>query len=143
MAVVYKHIRLDTNEVFNIGIGGEDNRSDSHSSRNPSWHDIVAKYGFRTEIIATDLNWDDARHLEMQLIEEYGRMDLGTGCLVNRSNGGEGKHPVDEIRYPPYYKNVQELKAALPQWWHDGCGRTPTDFTTKFYHFKSDYPELF
>lgn len=31
-----------------------------------------------------------AYELETQLIQQYGRIDLGTGCLTNLQNGGEG-----------------------------------------------------
>ena len=42
------------------------------------------------QFIAEHLNEADAFQLEMLLIQMYGRIDLGTGCLHNRTNGGEG-----------------------------------------------------
>ena len=47
MAYLYKHIRLDNNEIFYIGIGTkEDNykRSSSKSGRSKWWKNIVNKY---------------------------------------------------------------------------------------------------
>lgn len=41
-------------------------------------------------VLAKDLAEDEAFFMEMQLISTYGRIDLGTGCLRNRTNGGEG-----------------------------------------------------
>jgi len=42
------------------------------------------------KIIAEDLSEPDAFQLEMLLIQLYGRIDLGTGCLRNQTDGGEG-----------------------------------------------------
>lgn len=50
MAIVYKHIRKDTNEVFYIGIGNDIKRVTSLHHRNPLWHNIVNKVGFDYEI---------------------------------------------------------------------------------------------
>lgn len=41
-------------------------------------------------VISQNLNEPDAFQLEMLLIYLYGRIDLGTGCLRNRTDGGEG-----------------------------------------------------
>jgi hypothetical protein len=90
MAVLYQHRRLDTNEIFYIGIGKTMARSKSKKSRNNLWWNIVNKSGY--EIIVTDKNisWDDACELEKKYIKQYGRKDLGTGILVNMTDGGEG-----------------------------------------------------
>jgi len=42
---------------------------------------------------------EDAFEAEKFLISYYGRVDLGTGCLRNLTNGGEGhSNPSDEVR---------------------------------------------
>lgn len=41
------------------------------------------------QIVASDLAESDALQLEMFLIHIYGRADKGTGCLWNRTDGGE------------------------------------------------------
>jgi hypothetical protein len=41
-------------------------------------------------ILADHLTDNDARQAEMLLIATHGRVDLGTGCLRNRTDGGEG-----------------------------------------------------
>lgn len=41
-------------------------------------------------IIAKDLSEDEAFFMEKQLIKFHGRINLGTGCLRNRTDGGEG-----------------------------------------------------
>lgn len=40
--------------------------------------------------VADNLSNDDALLLERQLIKKYGRINLGTGTLVNRTSGGQG-----------------------------------------------------
>jgi hypothetical protein len=49
----------------------------------------------------------DAREKEIWLIDRYGRIDIGTGCLCNHTRGGEGKSkrksetPARTIRRAP------------------------------------------
>lgn len=52
--------------------------------------------------IAEDLTEDEAFSLEMELIQQYGRVDLDTGILRNLSDGGEGNS-----------------NRTMPQSWHD------------------------
>lgn len=90
MAYVYKHIRKDTNQIFYIGIGKTKRRATDKNNRNDRWIKVVNKAGFEVEIIKDDLDWDTACELEKKLIKEYGRADLGEGCLVNMTDGGDG-----------------------------------------------------
>jgi hypothetical protein len=90
MAIVYQHIRKDTNEVFYVGIGKNEKRPYSLLNRNKHWRHIAKKAGYYVEIIYPDLQWELACNMEQYLIESYGRIDLGNGCLVNMTNGGEG-----------------------------------------------------
>lgn len=89
---VYIHTRLDTNEVFYVGIGSQDNykRASSTSQRTYYWNNIVKKCGWKVDIVFDKLSWEDACIKEKELILKYGRIDLGTGLLVNLTNGGEG-----------------------------------------------------
>jgi len=86
---VYRHRRLDTNEIFYVGIGRE-RRPYSKKDRNEHWKNIVSKYGYTVEIIAEDLSKEDACELEVFLISLYGRRDLNKGNLVNLTDGGDG-----------------------------------------------------
>lgn len=90
MAIVYRHIRKDTNNVFYIGIGKDIKRAYHIYDRNKYWKNIINKTEYEIEIIAQDLSWEDACELEIFLIQEYGRKDLGLGTLVNLTDGGEG-----------------------------------------------------
>lgn len=89
MAVLYRHIRIDKNEPFYIGIGDKENRAYSQRSRNKFWKNI-AKQGYEVEILFEDLTWEQACEKEKEFITLYGRRDLKAGTLVNLTDGGEG-----------------------------------------------------
>lgn len=86
---VYAHIRLDTNDVFYIGIGNS-KRPFLKSNRNKYWRNIANKTGYKIELLSSNLTWENAQESEIELIKIYGRKDLGLGNLVNMTDGGEG-----------------------------------------------------
>lgn len=87
--VVYKHIRLDTNEVFYIGIGDKYRPYIKHN-RNKWWKNITNKTDYKVEIISKNLTIQESCEIETYLIHYYGRSDLKLGNLVNLTFGGEG-----------------------------------------------------
>lgn len=89
MAVLYRHIRLDKNEVFYVGIGESLKRAYHVKTRTSYWKKI-AKKGYEVEVLFEDLTWEQACEKEKEFIALYGRKDLGTGTLVNLTDGGEG-----------------------------------------------------
>ena len=92
MAYLYRHIRIDKNEPFYIGIGSDNNynRANSKYGRNKLWNSIIKKSDYIIEIILDNLEWKDACNKEIEFISLYGRKDNNTGILVNLTNGGEG-----------------------------------------------------
>ena len=88
MAILYRHIRLDKNEPFYIGIAKHRTRPYS-KKRNSIWKSIVAKSEYIIEIIFDDLSWEEAQQKEKEFISLYGRIDLHTGTLANLTDGGE------------------------------------------------------
>lgn len=102
MAVVYRHIRLDKNEPFYIGIGKTEKRAYNKSGRNKIWKNIVAKTDYRIEILFDDLNREEAIEKELEFISMYGRINNSTGSLSNLTDGGDnfGKTPWNKgIKY--------------------------------------------
>ena len=93
MAILYRHIRLDKNEPFYIGIGKEYKRA-YKIGRNPLWNNIADKVDYEIEILLEDLNWEEAQEKEKEFIALYGRIDLGTGTLANMTDGGEGNKGI-------------------------------------------------
>lgn len=93
MAYVYKHIRLDKDEVFYIGIGDNNikyERAYSKYGRNFYWNNIINATDFKVEIIIDNLTWEEACGKEREFIKFYGRKDLGLGTLSNMTDGGDG-----------------------------------------------------
>lgn len=88
--IVYRHRRLSDDKVFYIGISKREDRPTSRYNRNKYWTNVVDKHSFYSEVIQQVDSWDEACELEALLIQEYGRLDLGTGCLVNMTSGGDG-----------------------------------------------------
>ncbi len=88
---VYRHIRIDKNEVFYVGIGTK-NRWHSRHRRNAHWLAVYAKCkeNIEYEIMLDGLTKEQAFEKEKEFILLYGRRDLGTGTLVNMTGGGDG-----------------------------------------------------
>lgn len=93
MAYIYRHIRLDKNEPFYIGIGsdslGKFSRAKS-KSRNSIWKNIVSKTEYNIEIILDDLSWEEACLKEKEFISIYGKIYDNSGILANITDGGDG-----------------------------------------------------
>ena len=103
MAYVYKHIRLDTNGIFYIGVGSDNYYTRAHSkhSRNKHWLNVVNKVGYKVEIIIDNISFNSALEREIELIFEYGLISEG-GCLVNYTKGGQGQLGIT----PPHAKKI-------------------------------------
>lgn len=92
MAYVYRHIRLDKNEPFYIGIGSDmtNKRANERARRSELWKKIVAKSEYEIEILMDGITFDEAKLKEIEFIKLYGRIDLGNGTLANLTDGGDG-----------------------------------------------------
>ena len=132
--IVYRHRRIDTNQIFYVGIGKKEKRAYSEFSRNAFWKNIVAKTKYNVEIIAIPETWEDCCELEQLLISEYGRADLGTGTLVNLTIGGEGvvgnvlSNEVKE-KLSIAVKGKKHSKKTKAKMSLAGTGRTASDET--------------
>jgi hypothetical protein len=93
MAYLYRHIRLDKNQPFYIGISNVDDdykRAYKRSCRNKHWTNIVKSTKYDVEILIDNLTIEQAKQKEKEFIALYGRVDLKSGCLVNLTDGGDG-----------------------------------------------------
>lgn len=102
---IYRHIRLDKNEVFYIGVGTKytDKRCPNanpyrraflKAPRNPFWKNIVAKTKYEVDIIYESDSYKYIEEKEKEFIKLYGRRELGTGSLCNMTDGGKGQKCV-------------------------------------------------
>jgi hypothetical protein len=91
---VYRHIRLDKNVPFYIGIGNKKNYARAYQNkpdrRNNLWNKIYSKTKTRVEIVMDGLTKLQASEKEKELIKLYGRIDLSNGSLCNMTDGGDG-----------------------------------------------------
>jgi hypothetical protein len=112
MAYVYRHIRLDTNQVFYIGIGSDKTyyRANKKSQRNIHWKRIVEKSNYRVDIVLDDLTWEEACIKEIEFIKLYGKCNNG-GILSNMTDGGDGTlgHYLTE-------ESKEKLSKSIKQW---------------------------
>jgi len=91
MAYVYRHIRLDKNEPFYIGVATHIKRAyEKNQRKNIIWKSIVSRTNYDIEILFDDLTREQALEKEIELIALYGRIDKKTGTLANLTDGGEG-----------------------------------------------------
>lgn len=121
MAYLYRHIRLDNNEPFYVGIGEYSSqhkniykRAYNKLNRNKYWKNITNKTQYKVEIILDDLTWKEACKKEIEFIALYGRKDLCKGSLVNLTNGGEGI--IGQI-FSEESKN--KMSKSKSKWWNN------------------------
>ena len=120
---LYRHIRLDTNEPFYIGIGTktdyytnyetEYRRGHAKTNRSSFWERITNKIKYEIEIIIESNNKNFINQKEIEFIKLYGRKDKGVGPLVNLNDGGDGNNELREslkIKVNSYTLSGQYLK---------------------------------
>lgn len=121
---VYKHTRLDKQEVFYIGIGTKNKtskftssiykRAYSKASRNNFWKSITAKTKYEVDIIYESNCILDVNEKETFYIKFYGRRDLKKGSLCNLTDGADtgnrGRHCSDEHKRKISIANKGRIK---------------------------------
>lgn len=114
---LYRHIRLDKNEPFYIGVGTKDGNKYSRKTteykrafvkftRNKYWKSIVNKTLYDVEIVIESNNKEFIKKKEIEFIKLYGRKDINTGVLANMTNGGDYYNNNDKV-YP--FQGVNKL----------------------------------
>jgi hypothetical protein len=95
MAYVYRHIRLDNNQPFYIGISKRDSPNyeraycKTKANRSIYWHNIYNKTKIEVEILFENISYELAKQKEIEFISLYKRISEG-GTLVNLTSGGNG-----------------------------------------------------
>lgn len=93
MAYVYRHIRLDKNVPFYIGICNKNDlsyfRAYEKTGRNKYWKNVVNKSKYEVEILFDNIEYSFAKEKEKEFISLYKRVSDG-GTLVNLTLGGDG-----------------------------------------------------
>ena len=112
---VYRHIRLDKNEPFYIGIGCQKNFGRAFQKgnrRSVFWNQIASKTKYEVEIIFENVSKKFACNKEKEFISLYGRKDLKNGTLVNLTIGGDAP-PIQFGEKNPMKKQENKDKISL------------------------------
>ena len=103
---VYAYLNQKTGKPYYIGKGQDDRIDAPHLNLN-----IPPDPNNRVKL-AESLSEQDAWDLEVELIEKYGRKDLGTGTLLNKTAGGLGG---DTSMHRTYTPMSEETKRKLSE----------------------------
>lgn len=111
---LYRHVRLDKNEVFYIGIGTKYAKSDKYYKRsqkrygrNKFWKNIANKTKYIIDILIESNDYKFIQEKEKEFIKLYGRRDKNQGTLVNLTDGGDV--PIGYITRP---ETIEKLRLA-------------------------------
>ena len=85
MAFVYLHRKPCDNSIYYVGISKFKHRPYQVSARSEQWTRTYNKYGRIVDIVASDISYEQAKELEIFLIEE-----IGLDNLCNHTKGGDG-----------------------------------------------------
>lgn len=143
MAYVYRHIRLDINKPFYIGISVDNNnysynRAYEKNRRNKIWNYIASKCDIEVEILIDNISYEEAKLKEKEFIKLYGRIDNKTGILSNLTDGGDGtlgmpcphkgkkfsKDHVEKIRQKKIGSNNPNYKRIFSQSYRDKISKS-------------------
>jgi len=95
---LYRHIDLTTKIPFYIGVGtkvesfahkNQYHRAYNKTQRNKDWKSFIDFNDYDVEILLESNSRDFIFDKEIEFIKLYGRVDLGTGILLNKTSGGE------------------------------------------------------
>jgi hypothetical protein len=117
MAYVYRHIRLDKNEPFYIGIGttmasGKCKRAFDKKNRNRFWNFIANKTDYDVEVLFENIELEYAIEKEKEFIELYGLSCNGTGTLTNIKSGGDYFGSDYNLKIPKSEQHKEKIRNA-------------------------------
>lgn len=94
---IYIHFRKSDGVPFYVGKGAFRTRCKTQSyeraiapHNNLHWERTADKHGLVINVIMSCQTDSEAQKQERRIIKEIGRQDLGTGPLVNKTDGGDG-----------------------------------------------------
>lgn len=116
---VYQHTNLENDTPFYIGVGTNDkykyySRSKAKKKRSKQWKDYVHNINnnYKITILLESNNYYIVSKKEIEFISLYGRIDKGTGTLVNLNDGGRGSKGISKESFTNMLKK-QKCKRVV------------------------------
>jgi hypothetical protein len=116
---LYTHLRLDTNQIFYVGVGTKYNHNKDYtrakatgSQRNNIWRGITSRTEHKVIILFESDDYQFIKQKEIELIAKHGQIIKNTGGLCNLTNGGDGwlgRRNYNTIKPVYLYHNTGEL----------------------------------
>lgn len=113
MPVVYQHTRLDTNEIFYIGIGKKEDRAYTRHGRNEQWKTVVDSTEYKVDIVAYLDTIDQCAELERSLIEAHKENKALTNVQHNRSINHNRVKEFKAYQPPITQENIDDLQKIM------------------------------
>lgn len=120
---LYRHVRLDTNEVFYVGVGTKVLDIDSDfkyrrafekGSKNTIWKNIYkkCKANIKIDILFESDSREEIFKKEIEFVKLYGRKNLNQGTLSNLTNGGLEYNDklykgTNDVKVPVFLFNIE------------------------------------
>jgi hypothetical protein len=111
---VYCYLRKADFSPYYVGISSNHSRpvSKLHNCAVPADRSLI-------RVMKAGLSWDQAKEWEIRYIAVYGRKDIGTGILRNRTDGGEGfKGLVFTEQHRQAIRRTRAKVVSCPKWRH-------------------------
>lgn len=106
---VYIHVNPITKEPFYVGIGNSKRPYVKHG-RSKEWKSYVKEHGYEIVMLKENLKWKEAILIEKELITKYGRVNVNTGTLLNKTCGGEGQQKYGVWSYEELEREALKYK---------------------------------
>lgn len=116
---VYSHTVIGKNLPFYIGCSTQRNTGAAYSrayrspftSRKDNWQAYSSTIAYIVKIEGDFDTQEESLEYEKLLIKKFGRIDIGTGCLINKTDGGFGVvNPCKELKATMYTNRAKAIK---------------------------------
>lgn len=122
---LYRHVRLDKNEPFYIGIGTKQKsdpylRAKDHLTKNNIWKKITSKTDYIVEIILESDDDNFIQEKEKEFISLYGRLCENNGGILSNIESGGRKGAIN-------FYSCKKIYCCTNQKWYNSIKEASID----------------